>query len=357
MEYFKFEELIIERNDPRCWKLIENFLILQGLVPESHPEYTYCLLDGERLAATASLEGQLIKYVAVEPDYQGAGLTNRIVSQLINEAHRRDRYHLFVYTKPENKLIFEDLGFYRIAEIPGQVVLMENQANGIQDFTAALAAYKRELPRVAAMVVNCNPFTLGHQYLVERASQENDLLHIFVVSEDRSDFPASVRLNLVKKGAAHLDNVIVHETQHYLISSATFPSYFIKRKNDAIHIHTQLDLAIFGDYIVPALGIKRRYVGEEPLCPMTSQYNEAMKAILPAYGVEVVVIGRKMKAGEFISASRVRRLLSQDKLAEVKELVPPTTYEYLTSQEGKEIIIKIMQHSLLNNKGGGNIEY
>lgn len=344
MEFIKLNELMIDRSDLRGWRAVEKFLIAQGLRPEFHPEYTYSLWDGERLVATASLEGQVIKCVAVEADYQGMGLTNKVVSHLINEAYRRGRQHLFVYTKPENLKIFEDLGFYKIEAVPDEVVLMENDPNGIHNYVTALAAFRRDLPKVAAIVMNCNPFTLGHQYLIETAAGENDLLHVFVVSEDRSDFPASIRLQLAKQGTAHLRNVMIHESQNYLVSGATFPSYFIKKNNEVTKIHTQLDLKIFSNYIVPALGIKRRYVGEEPLCPMTSQYNHTMKALLPVAGVEVKEIGRKRGAGDYISASRVRRLLGQGMLEEVKGLVPETTYAYLISEEGKKTISKIKQH-------------
>lgn len=53
---------------------------------------------------------------------------------------------------------------------------------------------------VGSIVMNCNPFTLGHRYLIEYASKYVDYLYIFVVEEDKSFFPFSDRIDLIKKG-------------------------------------------------------------------------------------------------------------------------------------------------------------
>ncbi|WP_026478480.1 [citrate (pro-3S)-lyase] ligase [Alkaliphilus transvaalensis] len=346
MEYLNLVEFIVETNNPACRKLVETFLVEEGLGYEEGIEYTYALRNEERVVAAGSLHGNVIKCVAVAKEYQGMGITNKVISNLLNEAHRRGRYHLFVYTKPENLTIFQDLGFYKIEEVAGEVVLLENKTKGIGGYMEEIARTQTRSTQtpstnIAAIVVNCNPFTLGHQYLIEKAAKESDFLHIFVVSEDESDFPAEVRLQLVKEGTKHLENVIVHETKNYLVSSATFPSYFLKKFNEAVKIHALLDIKIFANYFVPALGIKKRYVGEEPLCQLTSQYNATMKEILPNYGVEVIVVARKEKGTGVISASRVRKLLKEGQLLEVKELVPYTTYDFLLSPKGEEIIDKL----------------
>ncbi len=64
--------------------------------------------------------------------------------------------------------------------------------------------------------MNANPFTLGHQYLVEKAASECDTLHIFIVSEDASLVPFPVRKKLVLEGTCHLPNVICHDSGPYL---------------------------------------------------------------------------------------------------------------------------------------------
>lgn len=269
------------------------------------------------------------------------GIANKVISHLINKAYSLGRKQLFVYTKPKNIDIFLDLGFYKIAEIPGEVVLLENEYNGIEKFLKNIPLPKTKGSLISSVVVNCNPFTLGHQYLIEKASIDSDWVYVFVVSEDKSDFPTEVRLKLVKEGIKHLKNVTVYQTNDYLISNATFPSYFLKKYDDATKLHAALDIEVFAKYFIPILNIKRRYVGEEPLCELTSYYNNTMKLILPNYGVDVIELPRKEINNEVISASRVRRLLKEGRISDVKNLVPLSTYNFLISSEAQNIVEKI----------------
>ena len=63
--------------------------------------------------------------------------------------------------------------------------------------------------------------------------------------------------------------------------------------------------------------------------------------ILPEYGMEVVLVPRKELHHTAISASIVREKLKEGKIEELKEFVPPTTFEFLISPEGKEIEEKL----------------
>ncbi len=182
---------------------------------------------------------------------------------------------------------------------------------------------------VGAIVMNCNPFTLGHQYLIEYSSKQVDVLIIFVVEENKSYFKFEDRIELVKQGTAHLDNVYVVPSGKMIISTVTFPGYFLKDTPEAVGLDTSLDVSIFGEYIAKAFDIKTRFVGEEPLDIVTRNYNESMKRILPQHGIELVVIPRKEMGESVISASRVRKLLESKNFEEIKELVPETTYNFL----------------------------
>ena len=85
------------------------------------------------------------------------------------------------------------------------------------------------------------------------------------------------------------------------------------------------------------LNINKRYVGEEPLCKVTDTYNKTLEKILPEYDMEVVVVPRKELNDNVISASLVREYMKNDRLQEIKDLVPETTYNFLISPKGKEI--------------------
>ena len=185
--------------------------------------------------------------------------------------------------------------------------------------------------------MNANPFTLGHQWLVEQAAARCDLLHLFVVTEDASLVPFPVRYRLVQEGVAHLPNVMVHQTGSYMISSSTFPSYFIKDDGDVIQAQARLDLQIFLR-IAAALGISARFVGEEPFSQVTAVYNRIMKEELEKSGLSCVILPRKAQGDAPISASAVRRLIHSGALEAIRPLVPESTYRFFLSPEGEPVV-------------------
>lgn len=298
-----------------------------GLRWDETCETTFALLDGDYLVATGSRTGNVLKCIGVPPDRQGEGLTATIVSELVKDALISGHSHLFLFTKPNNVSLFRDLGFYPIVSTE-DAALLENKRDGIDKFIRGL-----EQPDAAAVngaiIANCNPFTNGHLYLVEEAAKQCDILHLFILSEDRSVFPAADRICLVKAATKHLPNVIVHPTGPYLISAATFPDYFIKETQRVHEINCRLDVAVFAQRFAKAMNICKRFVGTEPYCGVTSAYNRQMQLELPRYGIEFVEIPRLESLGAAVSASRVRELLNRGELEAVRSLVPQTTYFYL----------------------------
>jgi [citrate (pro-3S)-lyase] ligase len=190
---------------------------------------------------------------------------------------------------------------------------------------------------VGSIVMNCNPFTNGHKYLIEYAAHLVDFLYIFVVEENKSYFSFEDRFALVKAGTVHLNNVIVLPSGKFIISLLTFPGYFYKDDIKDAVIDCSNDINIFAEHIAPVLNIKIRFAGEEPLDPITNQYNKAMVEILPRFGIEFKVIPRKENKGTVISASRVRKYYETGNLDEIKSIVPPTTYNYLIDCYNKGI--------------------
>jgi len=204
-----------------------------------------------------------------------------------------------------------------------------------------LEAYKQQLkakrPQIGALVMNCNPFTLGHQYLVDYAAARVDKLYIFVVEEDKSQFPFADRIELVKQGVKNFSNVEVLPSGKFIISQTTFSGYFNKAELQDVQVDSSEDVEIFGREIAPTLGITVRFAGEEPTDNVTRQYNETMKKILPSYGVEFHEIPRKEFDGEPISASKVREALKRSDFDKIRKLVPWTTYKYLCKSSGQEV--------------------
>lgn len=204
----------------------------------------------------------------------------------------------------------------------------------------------------AALVINANPFTLGHQYLVEKASCENDILHLFIVEEDASLIPFSIRKRLVLEGTSHLPNIIYHDSGPYIISNATFPGYFQKDDRAVMESHAELDLAVFIK-IADALRITKRYIGEEPFSETTGIYNKIMSEKLLENGIDCIIVPRKQyiytenktKNNQPhslpISASTVRQAIKEGNFTLLKQLVPETTLRYFESEEAIPVIKKI----------------
>ena len=192
--------------------------------------------------------------------------------------------------------------------------------------------------------MNANPFTLGHLHLVEKAALENDTVHLFVLSEEAGPIPFSVRRMLVEQSVRHLEHVVCHASGPYMISSATFPSYFLKDSETAIRAQAELDLLIFAK-IADTLHIQRRYVGEEHRSHVTALYNEVMLQNLPAHGIDCIELPRLTHEDTIISASTVRQAIHDGQLEAIRSLVPHSTYEFFQSEQGRAVCAAIQKES------------
>lgn len=305
------------------------FLKNAELEPDEQVETTVLIWDEGDLIATGSRQDNLLKCIAVDPMHQGEGLTATLLTSLRQDAFHAGYTHLFLYTKPRNEFMFSSLFFYPIAKTD-QVLLMENRRGGITEFLNSLPVAQCH-GTIGAAVMNCNPFTKGHRYLIETAAKECDQVNVFVLSEDKSYFSAKDRLEMVRRGTQDLKNVTVLPTGPYLISSATFPTYFLKEREKATQIQCLLDIEIFARYYAPKFHITRRYVGTEPLSPMTDQYNQALREFLPGKGIELREVPRLETDGAPVSATTVRSCLHN--AAALRTLVPETTLTYLTEND------------------------
>ena len=337
-------------NDKLSNKRILQLLNAEGIKRDRNLDYTCAAYDSDyNIIGTGSCFGNTLRCLAVSHEHRGEGLTNKIISHLIQYQFERGNYHLFIYTKYTTYHLFKDLGFYEIVRIKDQIVFMENKKTGFSDYLNELKKNNinnidHNKKKVAAIVMNANPFTLGHQYLIEKASKENDILHLFIVSEDKSIVPFKVRKQLIKEGTKHLTNIIYHDSGPYIISSSTFPSYFQKDEKDVIESHANLDIEIFTK-IAKALDINVRYVGEETTSLVTGIYNQLMIKKLPENGIQCVVVPRmtNKEGNEVISASDVRKAIKEGQFEKMKNMVPECTYKFFMSEEGKDVVNKIKQ--------------
>lgn len=336
---------------------VEAFLTANGLRLAPLDRYVVVTRDedGDEILAGGGLDGNVIKCVAVSESARSEGLMNILVSRLIAIAREEGRESVKAFTKPENEGIFKSLGFGLLASAP-KAILMENGRGGLPEYRKYLASLARP-GRNGAIVMNANPFTKGHRYLVEQAASQVDNLYVIVVKEDRSRFPYVERKAMIEAGCAGLDNVVVCEGSDYAISAATFPTYFLKKLDDATDTQIALDLDLFVNHIAQPLGVTVRFAGSEPEDALTRRYNELMAEILPGTSVAVVrqdhqpdpelvkgsalrqarrpidfvEIPRLEQNGNPISATSLRRALDKGNLKEAMEYIPESSIPYLVA--------------------------
>lgn len=336
---------------------VEAFLAANGLRLAPLDRYVVVTRDedGDEILAGGGLDGNVIKCVAVSESARSEGLMNILVSRLIVIAREEGRDSVKAFTKPENEGIFKSLGFGLLASAP-KAILMENGRGGLPEYKKYLASLARP-GRNGAIVMNANPFTKGHRYLVEQAASQVDNLYVIVVKEDRSRFPYVERKAMIEAGCAGLDNVVVCEGSDYAISAATFPTYFLKKLDDATDTQIALDLDLFVNHIARPLGVTVRFAGSEPEDALTRRYNELMAEILPGTSVAVVrqdhqpdselvkgsalrqarrpidfvEIPRLEQNGNPISATSLRRALDKGGFKEAMEYIPKSTVPYLVA--------------------------
>ena len=295
--------------------------------------------DDDVLLAGGGISGDVLKCIAVSDALRDTGISLSLVSHLLSVAQSHGHQQLKVFTKPENKGIFENFGFHAIATAP-KAILMEN-GNGLRNYCnqlAALACDKGE--KRGVIVMNANPFSRGHRYLVEEAAKQVDTLFIIGVKEEKSLFSYAERMAMIKAGTTHLDNVVVCEGSDYAISAATFPTYFLKQLSDATDTHITLDLDLFASHIAPALGASVRFAGSEPIDETTRRYNQLMAELLPARGIDFVEMERCSKNGVLVSATAVRESLQAQSLPKALSLVPHTTVPYLISHLAADALMR-----------------
>lgn len=332
---------------PRQRQRIEAFLKRNGLRFDDMHYYAAITDDDGEMIAGGGLKGNVIKCVAVDDAHKGEAIANTLISHLIAHANEEGHSNVMLFTKPKNRQLFESLSFRLLAEAP-EAVLMETGIGGINNTVEALKKIREEktnlttspsqhhntttpqpltttTPLRGVVVMNCNPFTLGHRYLIEQAAKQVERLFVMVVREDCSLFAYAERKAMVEQGVAHLKNVTVIDGSEYAISQATFPTYFLKRLDDAADTQMLLDLDLFRRHIAPALGTTVRFVGTEPTDWLTRRYNQLMHEVL----ADVRETARLEKKGNAVSASRVRKAMEQGDMSTIRQLVPPTTLPYI----------------------------
>jgi hypothetical protein len=203
---------------------------------------------------------------------------------------------------------------YLDAKVPG---LIERQGNRIY----------------GSVAVNCNPITKGHLTLIEYAAKSVDHLFVLVIEEDKSTVSFEDRFNMVRDVCAEFENITTLRGGKFVCTEYIALEYFVKGEEQPENIDFSLESFYFGTFIAPKLGVTKIFLGDEPSCDVTRQYNDHMDATMPTYGIDLTIIPRKADSdGVPISASSVRKLIQENNWEAVEDMVPPLAYSYMRSQ-------------------------
>ena len=313
----------------------ENLLLDSGIQKKQiedfqHLDQTLGIYHKEKLVGTVSYQNNVIKYIAVSEKYKDGGHTfNVLVSAIIHAMSQQEIFHYIVFTKPRYQKSFNFLGFETIVSTP-KIAVLEMGDSSIKQYLERIPKVNGE--KIAAIVMNANPFTEGHYYLVKQSANNNDWVYVFVLEKEQNLFSTKDRLKLVQQGLQKLKNVIVLSGGEYIISPATFPTYFLREDDEIAKEQMVVDATLFKERIATYLDISARYVGEEPLSPMTRSYNDILETILPPEIKVHVLARKKTEQHQVISASQVRKAYLARQLEKIKYMVPETTYQYLKNK-------------------------
>ncbi|WP_250136931.1 adenylyltransferase/cytidyltransferase family protein [Mesoplasma lactucae] len=321
---------VVDINNKKAMQEVSDFLKKFDLELDF---IDYCItlrnVQTNEIMATCSTQFNLIKCIAVCSKFGGLGLSNVMVTHMLERISNEGYDEAFIITKEKNRDTFMKMGFGMIYE-NDTIAFLTNRPDRVTDYENYLKSVN--IPgNNGVIVMNANPFTYGHQYLIEQASKQVDTLYVVPVLENMSFFTYDERKEMITKGSEQFKNVKVLNGCPYIISKSVFPSYFLKSDDEVIKQQTNLDANIFVKLFKEPLDVKKRFVGTEPYSKTTEMYNEALATVMNANGIELVVIDRKDFDGKPISASTARLDILNHNEKELEEIVPKTTLQVLNS--------------------------
>lgn len=322
-QFSKIEISAMPLSSPFFRNKVEAFLRSCGLRMEEMDAWYAASADDGEILGGAGFKGNTIKCVAVKEELRGEGLLPRLLSSIVS---MKPGENLRVFTKPEYGSLFSDLGFKLLARAP-EAILMEN-GRGLEKVLSSLPSAEGS----GVIVMNANPFTKGHEYLIRKALEKVAHLFIIPVREDVSRFSYEERRQMIELAVKGNPRVTVLPGNDYTISRFTFPTYFLKDLSTAAETQMRLDLDLFARHFVPALKVSARFVGSEPADELTARYNRLMAEILPIDTVEIPRL-------EGVSASIVRDALDSGNYGKAAELTPITTHPFLLADAAAQALL------------------
>ena len=302
---------------------VKVFLASFNLRYEQDIDKTLYIEENDKIIATISKSKDIIKCLAISSDYQSENLSSILISKILEKMREENIHSYMVFTKAIYENTFINLGFKKLVNT-SNTVMLEGGVDSIEDtikrmkvkINVEYGSVNQDI-QIGSIVMNANPVTLGHQYLIEKSSLENDLTLVFVVEENNQEFDFQSRYSLVYLTCKKYENVVVLPASKYIVSKSTFPTYFLSE--DIVDNEVSLiDGLIFKKYFMEQLNISKRYVGSEVKEKM-NDYNKTLQSILED---KLVLLDRISFEGQVVSASYVRELLKKGSIEEALKYIP-----------------------------------
>lgn len=190
------------------------------------------------------------------------------------------------------------------------------------------------LPEGTSLVVlNANPFTTGHRYLVSLARSRSRHVLVLVIqgrpeSGGRGNhentgivFPFGERLRMTKEGLSDMDGITVIPSGPYVISRDDFPADFLSDEMGKVPAHAALDSMVIC-HVCNSLGIRSIFAGDEPRDEMSEIHLNALRTACAGSGIQLRVAERKRLGERYISSSMVRQDIADGNMEEAVLLAP-----------------------------------
>lgn len=264
---------------------------------------------------------------------------NELISNLLSESilsNENSEHEILLIDEKYRKQIYEIKEDYKriICERKGNKNSVFFDNDKFDEFLSLLCDCSAGKPEGSAVIVmNANPFTYGHLYIIEEALKIVPYLYILVVQEKQTVIPFADRIDLIRKGTEHLDNICIIPSSEFVVSNVTLPEYFNKERKQLQNVDATRDISLFVEYIMPALNVETRIAGHEPYCKVTKEYNRQIADKFAERGLKFLQLERKKSADGFISASKVRRAVFEGRISSIREMIPYSTYEYLLQKQ------------------------
>lgn len=141
--------------------------------------------------------------------------------------------------------------------------------------------------------------------------------------------PFKARFQQTKECAKDFPNVLVLPGGSHIISRDDFPSQWSTIERGRTHSYALLNAKLLCQIILPKLGIKTLFAGDEPRDEMAEMYLNALRQQSKENAITLKVVERKRYGDKYISSALVREAISNNDWKAVQALVPSFVYDNL----------------------------